>query len=335
MQVLTTTPFPHRYATRALWHMASQEENRTLIANAGAIKPLIGMLAAEGDVAAELAAIILVRLARGNTEVSIQIAAQGGVLPLVRLVESGSAGSQQQAASCLSELALVPKNRNIVANAHGIQPIIALLCSPTSGTPETAARVLARLSHEDPSVVDVEAKARLLMLTRLRPKLEPLLTKAGMQWDVAEAKLVAAESIDGLMENPVEFITALGDGAEAKARAAKDGEIKGAAERRAQIHMMGGIKRLISMLDGSNLTGGVKVKGWVPPTTQARKDLATGDAKEKGAPSTKGKDMKDAEAGPKVGMPRSRSPTLRTITPTCRMRSSKRAPCLRCWPSSG
>jgi hypothetical protein len=34
------------YATRALWHMASQEENRTLIANAGAIKPLIGMLAA-------------------------------------------------------------------------------------------------------------------------------------------------------------------------------------------------------------------------------------------------------------------------------------------------
>ena len=289
------------YATRALWHMASQEENRTLIANAGAIKPLIGMLAAEGDVAAELAAIILVRLARGNTEVSIQIAAQGGVLPLVRLVESGSAGSQQQAASCLSELALVPKNRNIVANAHGIQPIIALLSSPTIGTPETAARVLARLAHEDPSVVDVEAKARLLMLTRLRPKLEPLLTKAGMQWDVAEAKLVAAESIDALMENPVEFIAALGDVAEAKARTAKDGEIKGAAERRAQIHMMGGIKRLISMLDGSNLTGGVKVKGWVPPTTPARKDPIA-DAKEKGAPSTKGKDMKDAEAGPKVGM---------------------------------
>jgi len=289
------------YATRALWHMASQEENRTLIANAGAIKPLIGMLAAEGDVAAELAAIILVRLARGNTEVSIQIAAQGGVLPLVRLVESGSAGSQQQAASCLSELALVPKNRNIVANAHGIQPIIALLSSPTIGTPETAARVLARLAHEDPSVVDVEAKARLLMLTRLRPKLEPLLTKAGMQWDVAEAKLVAAESIDALMENPVEFIAALGDVAEAKARTAKDGEIKGAAERRAQIYMMGGIKRLISMLDGSNLTGGVKVKGWVPPTTPARKDPIA-DAKEKGAPSTKGKDMKDAEAGPKVGM---------------------------------
>ena len=68
------------------------------------------------------------------------------------------------------------------------------------------------------------------------------------------------------MENPVEFIAALGDVAEAKARTAKDGEIKGAAERRAQIHMMGGIKRLISMLDGSNLTGGACL-------TQARRHL--------------------------------------------------------------
>ena len=105
-------------ATRCLWHIASQAENRVIIVEAGAIKPLIAMLAVDDDTSNELAAILMVRLAFQNADVCIEIANKAGTLPLVKLVSSGSVGSQQQAASCLAELALVPNyrmNRDIIA----------------------------------------------------------------------------------------------------------------------------------------------------------------------------------------------------------------------------
>ena len=67
------------------------------------------------------------RLARSNPEMSVEIAEQGGILPLVKLLSVGSAGAQQQAAACLAELALhVWKNRDRIANAGGIEPVIKL-----------------------------------------------------------------------------------------------------------------------------------------------------------------------------------------------------------------
>ena len=76
---------------------------------------------------------------------------------------------------------------------------------------------------------------------------------------------MAADSLDELMENPVEFIGALDSKAEESRHGGDSAGIKGAAERRTQINQMGGVRRLISMLDGSNLTGGSPKKGWVPP----------------------------------------------------------------------
>jgi hypothetical protein len=140
-----------------------------------------------------------VRLARSNETVSSEIADKGGVLPLVKLLSTGSAGSQLQAASVLAELALVSKNRDVIANANGIEPVIKLLASSTPGTPETAARVLAHLAHRD----------------------EPRHT-------------------DDTPETP--------RGSEA--------EVRGSAERRAQIHFAGGLKRLITILDGAKITDG-------------------------------------------------------------------------------
>ena len=147
--VKKSSPEAQQHAACALWHLASINENQGLIVEAGAIKPLISMLATEGDVANELAAVILVRLARTTPAVSVEIAEKGGVLPLVKLTSNGSPGSQQQAASCLCELALVDENRDTIANAGGIHPSIQLLTSSTGGTPEVAARLLAHLSYKD------------------------------------------------------------------------------------------------------------------------------------------------------------------------------------------
>ena len=341
------------FSARALWHLASQPEIKPLIALSGGIKPLIGMLGADGDTAPELAAVILVRLARSNPDVSVEIAEKGGILPLVKLVSGGSSGSQQQAASCLAELALVLKNRDMIANAQGIEPIIKLLVNLAVGTPETAARVLAHVAHEEPIKSTEEIEARRALLERLRPKLEPLFAKQGaspsrvlqsplakaadepfpvahrltltalgsyrldrlwmhvddpplavdapsspllpllpphqaptpptgiaLNWELVEPKLMAADSLDELMENPVEFIGALDSKAEESRHGGDSAGIKGAAERRTQINQMGGVRRLISMLDGSNLTGGSPKKGWVPPKTVTAS--SSGDAKEKG-----------------------------------------------------
>ena len=203
-----------RHAACALWHLASISENKTEIVSAGGVKPLISMLAADDETAPELAAIILVRLARGNDVVASEIADKGGVLPLVKLLTTGSSGAQLQAASVLAELALVSKNRDSIANAGGITPTIKLLTSPTPGTPETAARVLAHLAHKD-----------------VPKKLQP--------------------------------------GEEPSPRG--EDEVRGSAERRAQINIAGGIRRLIAILDG---TGVVEPKDLVGKGAARSKLLA-------------------------------------------------------------
>ena len=155
--VKKSSPEAQQHAACALWHLASQAENRTLIVDAGAIKPLISMLAAEDEESGkrtprspnELAALILVRLARGNADVSAEIAEKAGIVPLVRLLSQGTNGSKQMAASCLTELALVSRNRDMIANAGGIDATTRLLSSPTIGTPEVAARMLAHLAYKD------------------------------------------------------------------------------------------------------------------------------------------------------------------------------------------
>ena len=75
--VKRSNPEAQDAAARALWHLASQPEPREMIVSERGIEPLIGMLAAEGETAPELAAIILVRLARSNPDVSVEIAVRG------------------------------------------------------------------------------------------------------------------------------------------------------------------------------------------------------------------------------------------------------------------
>ena len=222
--VKRSSPDAQEYAARALWHLASQVENRKEIVDAGVIKPLIAMLAADGDLAPELAAIILVRLCRGNAEVATEIASSNGILPLVKLLGSGSSGSQLRGASCLAELALVPKNRDMIANAGGIEPIIKLLTSAHKDSPETAARVLAHLSHADSESDEAVA----LRSTSPDEAKGPAAAPKGLGAGLSAKDLVHNEDDDATLT-------------------------RGSKERRAAIHMFGGIQKLISMLDGTNI----------------------------------------------------------------------------------
>ena len=68
----------------------------------------------------------------------------------VRLLQHESPGVQQHATAALAELAAVPRNRDMIANAGGVRKLIGLLTAPTIGTPEVATRALAHLALEDP-----------------------------------------------------------------------------------------------------------------------------------------------------------------------------------------
>lgn len=71
------------------------------------------------------------------------------MLPLVRLLRDGSPAGQQQAACAIAEVGNIPANRDAIAEAGGIDKLVALLTSTVVGTPETAARALANLARDD------------------------------------------------------------------------------------------------------------------------------------------------------------------------------------------
>lgn len=136
------------HAASALWHLAFDSEIQHRIAYADGISALVGMLEESSLRGAELSAVTIVRLAQGNAAVATMVAEEGGIMPLVKLLHTES-GAATQAAATLAELALVAKNRDPIANASGIDPLINLLGSRMVGTPETAARALAHIASAD------------------------------------------------------------------------------------------------------------------------------------------------------------------------------------------
>ena len=280
-----STPAAQDYAARALFHIGSQAENQSVIAECGAVKPLVGMLSAEADQAAELAAIVLLRLTRGTSGVAIAIASAGGILPLVQLLSSGTPGAQQQAASALAELALVPSNRDLIASAGGIQPLIILLTSATVHTPETAARTLARLALEDDDDGGNESLTKQLKSTvgddvvgmgdgfggdkegdrgregAGKPEGDKGVrgAKPGLGRSASKVHVGTAKKGDGSFASGTDAAGGGGDEKEDEVAASPskslDRTVNGSEERRAMINQNGGVKRLISMLDGSNLAG--------------------------------------------------------------------------------
>ena len=141
------------HACCCMWHLASPgeagEANRQLIYEEKGIPPLVSLLLSDSELACELGAMTLIRLAESSSRCAVAIAKGGGIAPLVRLVINGRPSLQQNAASCLAAITTVASNRDSVANAGGVTPLIRLLTSNLLGTPETAARALAYLARDD------------------------------------------------------------------------------------------------------------------------------------------------------------------------------------------
>lgn len=141
-------------AVRSLWHLASNAESAIAIAESGGIPPLCTMLCSEDVQAQELAAVVISRLLKSSTSVSLIVAKVGGIVPLVQLLRDGSPAGQQQAVCAIAEVGLVPENRPLISEAGGIPSLASLLTCGVVGTPETAARALANLARDDAETPD-------------------------------------------------------------------------------------------------------------------------------------------------------------------------------------
>ena len=106
-------------ATKALWHLATTEDNQTAIAKAGGIAPLLGLLTSESDVTAQYAAAALQSLARDHTENQMNLAKAGAIGPLADLLGSDSVATQEHAGGALLFLASHEASRDAVVKVRG------------------------------------------------------------------------------------------------------------------------------------------------------------------------------------------------------------------------
>ena len=235
------SPEAQESAARALWHLASSNESQVAIADSGGITPLVGMLSAEDARSQEIATVAISRLARGNPTVSITIADSGGIVPLVRLIKDGSATSQLQAAAALAEVGLVSANRDVIAKAGGIAPLVAMLSSARHQDRQ-------RRRHERSRIWRVRMRHRAAArrrlprrpLMRTRPRRHPLPKRLRRLPPRRLLPRVPAPS-------PASLAT-VGDVAVVAAQKVRD-EVEGGPARRALIKAAGGVRKLIQLLD--------------------------------------------------------------------------------------
>lgn len=122
-------------AATALFSLSIFHENKARIVQAGAIKYLVGFL----DPGSEMVDKAVALLANLSTieEGQIAISREGGIPPLVEIVESGSQRGKENAASTLLQLCLYsPKFCAVVLQEGAVPPLVALSLSGTARAKE-------------------------------------------------------------------------------------------------------------------------------------------------------------------------------------------------------
>ena len=134
-------------AAQALANAAAFPDGQQAIARAGAVPRLLTLLA-EGKTQSAAAAA-LARLAHGDREIQADIAASGGVSPLLALLNSPQPEGQVAAAAALTELTRGNSDtQHAVAKAGGVGPMLELLSNRSASVQSQSMAALAQLAHE-------------------------------------------------------------------------------------------------------------------------------------------------------------------------------------------
>ena len=170
--MLTNNPEVHADAAGALWSLAAgSEESQGIVAEEGAIEPLVQILSVKRKHAGASNAQIkacgaLAAVADGSPVNQDAMTAAGGIAPLVALLDTCHSGVvQAHAATALAELTRDHQgNQRAVADAGAVVPLIEMLKSESEdkrdlSSKEAAAGALWKLSSQNFEIQTAVAKA--------------------------------------------------------------------------------------------------------------------------------------------------------------------------------
>ena len=267
-------------AAQALLSMATGNDPlQSLIVRSHGIPPLIDLLTC-GGLSTQAAAVRTLWHIAGNPDSSALIASSGGIPPLCSMLSSSDVHAQELAAIAISRMLKTCANASlIVANVGGINPLVSLLRQGSPLAQQQAVLAICEVAME--------------------PKNRPLVADAGgiqclgalLTSNVVGTPEAAARALGNLARDS--YVTPDdGGSAETLADRAADGwkEDEGGRARRREIQQVGGIKRLIQMLQSVSLSGAVTAKKiWELVSKVIGSSPEEEGVKEKEVHTTKGK----------------------------------------------
>lgn len=148
-------------------------ENRSIIGQCGAIKPLLSLLYSEMKLTQEHAVTALLNLSINENNKSM-IAEAGAIEPLIHVLRTGNNGAKENSAAALFSLSVLEEYKAKIGRSGAVKALVDLLGSGTLRGKKDAATALFNLSifHEN--------KARMVQAGAIKHLVELLDPGSGM-----------------------------------------------------------------------------------------------------------------------------------------------------------
>ena len=146
-------------------------ENSVLIAQGGAIKPLI-VLVGNGSPVAQLHACGALASIASNRQVKAsvcegfqkEIYSSGGVQPIAMALRAGDPSTQEEAAAAMASLSQLNEAQESIIKAGAILPLVAMIKMASDDTQMHASFALANIAEDNPEGQTMIAKTGALPL---------------------------------------------------------------------------------------------------------------------------------------------------------------------------
>lgn len=144
-------------------------ENRSIIGQCGAIKPLLSLLYSETKLTQEHAVTALLNLSI-NEDNKTMIAEAGAIEPLIHVLRTGNNGAKENSAAALFSLSVLEEYKAKIGRSGAVKALVDLLGSGTLRGKKDAATALFNLSifHENKALI-VQAGAIKHLVELLDP----------------------------------------------------------------------------------------------------------------------------------------------------------------------
>ncbi|XP_010262331.1 PREDICTED: U-box domain-containing protein 3-like isoform X2 [Nelumbo nucifera] len=148
-------------------------ENRIIIAQCGAIPPLVSLLYSDEKMTQEHAVTALLNLSI-NDDNKAMIAEAGAIEPLIHVLKTGNAGAKENSAATLFSLSVLEQYKVKIGRSGAVKALVDLLRSGTLRGKKDAATALFNLS------ISHENKARIVRAGAVKYLVEMLDPATGM-----------------------------------------------------------------------------------------------------------------------------------------------------------